>query len=400
MRIGVVAHSAVRAGGVETYLAGVIPALAGRNHDVGTWFESTVAGMAPVSPAVAPRWVAASDLRDPLGPLRAWRPDVVYLHGLRSDALERQLLDLAPVVFFAHSYYGACISGEKSIRFPAPSPCDRRFGPACLAHYMTRGCGGLSPLTMVRQYAGQKRKENLLRDYELVLVASRHMAAQYAAQGIDARVLALPASDRQSSTGRAGARRGWNLLYLGRLERSKGVDVALRSCAAAARTLDVPIRLVVAGDGSRAAGLRREAADLIAACPQLSVEFVGWLSEGVRDEALQDADLLLVPSIWPEPFGLVGVEAGSAGVPAIAFDVGGIGEWLSDGANGRLVAPEAPLSTSFADAIVDVLSRPDRLDTMKLEAVRLSGRFTMAAHVAALESLLAEAAGRRAPHSA
>ena len=46
--------------------------------------------------------------------LRAWRPDVVYMHGVADVALERALLDVAPSVLFAHSYYGTCISGTKT----------------------------------------------------------------------------------------------------------------------------------------------------------------------------------------------------------------------------------------------------------------------------------------------
>src|SRR2546423_8225430 len=40
--------------------------------------------------------------------------------------------DVAPAVFFAHAYYGTCISGAKTFKRPTVTPCDRRFGPKCL----------------------------------------------------------------------------------------------------------------------------------------------------------------------------------------------------------------------------------------------------------------------------
>jgi glycosyltransferase involved in cell wall biosynthesis len=49
------------------------------------------------------------------------------------------------------------------------------------------------------------------------------------------------------------------------------------------------------------------------------------------------ADLVIVPSRWQEPFGLIGVEAFAHGKPVIGFDVGGISEWLHDGENGFLI---------------------------------------------------------------
>ena len=54
---------------------------------------------------------------------------------------------------------------------------------------------------------------------------------------------------------------------------------------------------------------------------------------------LASAGLLVVPSLWPEPFGLVGFEAAAHGVPVAGFRVGGIPEWLIDGVTGHLADP-------------------------------------------------------------
>jgi glycosyltransferase involved in cell wall biosynthesis len=102
-----------------------------------------------------------------------------------------------------------------------------------------------------------------------------------------------------------------------------------------------------------------------------------------------------VPSIWPEPLGLIGLEAAAAGVPAVAFDVGGIREWLSDGVTGRLVATPPLSSAAFAAAIVDCVSDRARLRSWGTAARALSRQRTVAAHVAALEQLLHDAAGDR-----
>ena len=400
MRIAVVAHSAVRAGGVETYLAGVVPALEARGHEVASWFEGTVDGGEPMiqPPARGKVWIGSATAADPLRPLREWRPEVIYSHGLRSVALERQLSAIAPVAFFAHSYYGACISGEKSKGFPMLTPCDRVFGPGCLVQYLPRRCGGLSPVTMARQYETQRRKRQLLEGYEVVLVASEHMARHYARHHVEARVVPLPASAGPAGADVARVGDGWRLLHLGRLERSKGTAIALEAAALAAKALAMPVRLAIGGEGSLSAPLRRHAAALMAATPRLTIEFRGWFRDDERAAALQAADLLLVPSLWPEPFGLVGIEAAAAGVPSIAFHVGGIEDWLSDGVNGRLISPAGPRTARFADAIVHTLSDPGRLPAMRCSARAAAARFTMRAHLDALEAHLATAAGARAEY--
>ncbi len=65
------------------------------------------------------------------------------------------------------------------------------------------------------------------------------------------------------------------------------------------------------------------------------IEIVGW-SDDVSCHYRQ-CDVVVVPSRWQEPFGLVGVEALAHGKPVVGFNVGGIGEWLEDGVNGYLV---------------------------------------------------------------
>ena len=70
---------------------------------------------------------------------------------------------------------------------------------------------------------------------------------------------------------------------------------------------------------------------------------------------MRESRLLVVPSVWPEPFGSVGMAAARYGVPAAAFAVGGIPQWLHDGVNGHLASATPPTSASLADAVIRCL---------------------------------------------
>src|SRR5438132_30986 len=59
-------------------------------------------------------------------------PDLIYAHGLLDPELEARTLAIAPGVFCAHAYYGTCISGGKTFKFPVVTPCNRPFGWHCL----------------------------------------------------------------------------------------------------------------------------------------------------------------------------------------------------------------------------------------------------------------------------
>ena len=397
MRIAIAAHSARRVGGVEQYLAGVVPALVRAGHDVACWFETDEADHSPILDrgGLVPTWTASREPERAVPALRAWRPDVVYAHGVADAALERALLDLAPSVLFAHSYYGTCISGTKTVHTLSTRCCTRTFGPSCLLQYHLRRCGGWSPVTMLGRYSLQQARRSLLDAYASIVVASRHMGEEYArhVSGSKVHVVRLSIESARPVPPRRVRTAGWRLLYLGRLEASKGADIALEAAARAAGALLEPVHLQVSGAGSLHESLAARAVELMRAQPMLQVTFTGWLDQHLVTTAIDQSDLLLVPSRWPEPFGMVGVEAGLRGVPSVAFGVGGIPEWLIDGVNGRLVAEGPRRAERFGDAVVACLRDEPTLARMRDHGRTGAARFGMAAHLDALQPVLAAAAG-------
>jgi glycosyltransferase involved in cell wall biosynthesis len=404
-RIAIVSHSRARVGGVESYVAALVPALRRAGHEVGCWFETAGAGADSVVPpgADVASWVASAASDDGIAQLARWRPDVVYGHGVVSPAHERATMRLAPAVFFAHSYYGACVSGTKSLRFPVLQTCERTLGPGCLMHYYPRRCGGWSPLTMARQYQLQRDRLALLPGYERILVASRHMADEYARHGLSSRVRVVPlpvmsaagALPVPDATRALDAGSPWRLLFLGRFEETKGAHIALESAALAAAQSGRAVELRLAGEGSWRRRLAERAGVLAARDAKLRVTLPSWLTPEQTAAAIDDADLLLVPSLWPEPFGLVGVEAARRNVPAVAFAVGGIPEWLADGVTGTLVSAETRTAEAFAAAIVRTLSDGAAWQRMRAACPQAAERFDVDAHVRALESVFDEVAGVR-----
>jgi glycosyltransferase involved in cell wall biosynthesis len=166
------------------------------------------------------------------------------------------------------------------------------------------------------------------------------------------------------------------LLFVGRLADSKGLDVLLHALPAVAGG----VRLEVVGDGWHLP-LAREVVKTLEMGERVS--FVGWESADGVGQRLQGARCLVVPSIWPEPFGIVGLEAMGWARPVIASRVGGITEWLDDGKTGLLAEPGS--SADLARAIWDLLAEPARARAMGQEGrKRVEARFSVANHVAGL----------------
>lgn len=406
MRIALVNVDRRICGGVESYLSRLVPALVARGHQLALLVERDSGGGRPAIPlpAQVPAWcVAELGRRRSLAALADFRPDVVFAHGLAEPGLEAATLGAAPCVFFAHSYYGACISGAKTWSRPRLRVCSRCFGPACLLHYFPHGCGGRSPLTMAREYRRQARRLGLLRRYREIVVGSGHMAEEYRRQGLGARLTVAPLPVAEPPVAPAAKRLapaeegGPRLLFLGRMEALKGGQVLLAALPAVSRALGRGLRLRLAGDGPARDAWRRAAEDLTRRHPELAISFLPWLDAPARDQLLDDTDLLVVPSLWPEPFGMAGPEAAARGVPAAAFAVGGIPEWLRDGESGALAPPpgeggEAP-EAALAAALVACLA--DSAIHLRLAegALRQARSFTLDAHLAKLLPALERAAG-------
>jgi len=87
------------------------------------------------------------------------------------------------------------------------------------------------------------------------------------------------------------------------------------------------------------------------------VEMRGWVPPERIERVYDEARVVLVPSRWPEPFGMVGIEALRRGRPVVGAAHGGIPEWLARGSGGELFRPGS--SESLALAVTRVLGDPD-----------------------------------------
>lgn len=392
MRILIANEALTGAGGVETYLAALVPALEAAGHEVGVLHDNPASESGPQRIAPLTTWrtgVRDEGIDGAIARVRAFAPDVCFSHNMRTLAIDARLADEWPVVKMMHGHFGTCVSGQKAFAFPSVVACTRTFGPGCLAHYLPRRCGQASPLVMMRQYRWGAGQRSLFDRYRAVVVASRFMRGEYLRAGIgQERVHAIPLfapPHLARDTGPDGPR-PIDVAFLGRMTPLKGPGVLLEATARASARLGRRISVVLAGEGPERDRLAERAASR-----GVDARFPGWLDPDGRDHLLRQACVLAVPSQWPEPFGLVGLEAATFGTPAVAFDTGGIAEWLTDGENGRLIAPKLG-AAGLGDAIADVLGNPDLRRTLAAGARAAAARFSLDAHVRALTAVLRQAA--------
>ncbi|TAM03646.1 MAG: glycosyltransferase family 4 protein [Paraburkholderia sp.] len=123
------------------------------------------------------------------------------------------------------------------------------------------------------------------------------------------------------------------LAFLGRISPEKRVDTAIRI----AQRCGLPIRIAAKVDDADREYFEREIKPLFA---MPNVEFVGEISDAEKAGFLSGAHALLFPIDWPEPFGLVMIEAMACGTPVIAFNRGAVPEVVDEGVTGFIVEDE------------------------------------------------------------
>lgn len=172
------------------------------------------------------------------------------------------------------------------------------------------------------------------------------------------------------------------ILAIGRLSAEKGIATALTAWSVLARTREVP-DLVVVGDGLDGAALERLADHLGVAD---KVRFVGWLPQRDVARAYEEACLVLVPSLWAEPFGLVAAEAAAHGRPVIASRVGALPEIVEEGVTGWLAQPGdiIGLISTLNSALGD---RAELVARGTAAAARAADRYSLAACTDGYEEL-------------
>ncbi len=308
-------------------------------------------------------------------------PDVVHVHNLfpllSASVLQRAAARRVPCVVTVHNYRLVCPGSDL---YRTGAPCRDCAGRTLALPGIRHGCYRASALATAPVALAAAAHRRLWRT-----VPSAYLFLSEAHRR-ELGSLDLP-PERCFVKGNAvppAPPRGAPeplVVYLGRLSEAKGLRVLQRAWERfAADRPGSGLRLALAGAGPLDGELRQWAA----ARPDVS--FLGLLDRPACAALVGRCRAVVVPSEWPEPFGLVVIEAMAAGVPALATDHGAFPELVTHGVDGFLYPPGS--APSLAGLLAEVAGASEaRLAEMGRAALRTyRARFTPAGNVAALEA--------------
>jgi glycosyltransferase involved in cell wall biosynthesis len=175
------------------------------------------------------------------------------------------------------------------------------------------------------------------------------------------------------------------LCFVGRVVPEKGIVEAIEVAKATGRSLKIAAKVA-------AGGVEREYYDEVF-YPALkaagkSIEYLGEISQAERDQLFAESHAVLMPGSWPEPFGLVAIEALACGTPVIARRSGALPEIVRDGIDGFL-----------GDDVTAMAFKVDRVADLDRAAIRESviDRFSVERMTDGYEAIYREELGERRP---
>ncbi len=320
--------------------------------------------------------------------IASFAPDLLFLHKVEDPDRVAALAARLPTVRMVHDHDLVCLRRHKYL--PRNSRvCDRPAGMACylnLCFVQRAPAGSRLPVTL-KGLGGVKAAIRANRGVRRLLVGSRWMERELIVNGLDPARIAIvppiPAALAQASPLPASGEA--EILFVGQVIRGKGVDLLLQALTRVPG--DWHATIVGTGNHLDACRALTEALGIAA-----RVTFAGWVPHQDLEPYCARAAVCVVPSRWPEPFGMVGVEAMARGRPVIGFAVGGIPDWLDDGVTGILV-PEAD-TAALGTAIAELLADPTRAQALGRAGVeRVRERFQPDQYLDRLMQILEQAAG-------
>jgi glycosyltransferase involved in cell wall biosynthesis len=216
------------------------------------------------------------------------------------------------------------------------------------------------------------------RDFGLVSISNSQRAPLPRANWLATVPHGIP--ENFCSIGRDSTGGGY-LAFLGRISAEKRPDVAARLALRAELPLKIAAKIDEGDPGYFASALQQF-------LPNPLIDFVGEIDEAHKSEFLGKALALIFPIDWPEPFGLVMIEAMACGTPVIAWNHGSVPEIVDDGLTGFIVNSE--------DQALQAVTRLPQLDRKRIRAT-FEKRFAAGIMASAYSQLFAQVlAGNRA----
>ena len=345
-------------GGIETYIASLVNSeiLGVSNHHINS-FQNLDQGQCKLL-----------HLHDP-----------EFLAELRGEC---------PAIFTLHNHCSYCPSGTKYLA-NRQHKCDRNMHPlGCTWGHLVDGCGSRRPEKIWQNWQSSYDFLSNAKKINIPIIAnSNYVREQIINNGLSPhRVITLHCGVKQpkypTTSLTKEIHQNQRILFVGRIVPDKGIEWLLKALA----KTNPNIHLDIAGEGwikskmeqlAKKIGLNRR------------ITWHGWCNKDKLETLYQQCLAVVFPSLWPEPAGLVTLEAYAHYRPIIASSIGGIPEYVQNSKTGILITPNH--IQNLADAINELATNYHKSRLMGEQGQEwFQQEFSLDLHIHKLEKIYSQ----------
>lgn len=280
--------------------------------------------------------------------------EVCHIHEVANLNIIEYLVDKLPVVVHLHNYSWWC-PGTQLFYASSNDICPLSLSWKCIPNAYIKRCNNRHPVNLFRSITDSLDKRKLCQQNIRFIAGSEYMKNRAAQAGIPAEKISVVSNGIDQHRFEDIQKPVLNLepgyiLYVGRLAQSKGVIHLLEAFE---KIKHLNKKLVLVGDGYYKAEIeayikKLNLQDYVCLTGIKAGSELSWL--------YLNCSVVIFPSVWAEVFGNVGLEAMAASKPVVAFDVGGVSQWLEDNVTGFLVTRKDV--NELADKIAKLIENP------------------------------------------
>ena len=297
----------------------------------------------------------------------------------------KSITNQCPAVYTVHNHNLYCPSGSKYLH-GQERVCDRKMSIlGCTWGQLIDSCGSRRPERIIGSFKRAYSEIETIKRLGITVIAnSDYVRSQLVENGLPSSQvvtlkcgIAAPQSDHKPLD--QSSHNQQRIFFVGRIVPEKGLDWLLKTMP----LLDAGIHLDIAGEGW-AMPQARQLADKLNISDRIT--WHGWCQNEKLENLYRQSFAVIFPSIWPEPAGLVTLEAYARFRAVIASNVGGIPEHVQSGKTGILVEPNN--TQQLAATITDLANNFDKSRAIGIAGNELfHSEFTLDIHAQKLQKI-------------
>ncbi|MDD5097541.1 MAG: glycosyltransferase [Candidatus Omnitrophica bacterium] len=327
-------------GGVETYFKLVVDALIEKGHEVvavytksgkkkdikNNGFKAVYLPNLDLTENTYYAGTQKKEIKNDINLLKSMvineKPDLIHLNNTHYPSQYNFLNQYAPVIQTVHDFFNCC---NIVLKMLPEGVCNNPLGANCFKNK----CISADSIMELWRFKTKSLNRQAMKKFQRLLVTTPYMQEVLICNGFrDDKIKILPLF--VEDWGMNIKSQEPVIIYVGRLAKEKGVIHFIQML----KGLSIDFKAFIIGDGPQ----KEECENLVKIMGlNQKVEFTGFLNRNEIKDYFAKASVVVIPSLWPEPFCLVGLEAMSCSKPVVAYDTGGISSWLKDNHNGYLV---------------------------------------------------------------